>query len=139
MKNLLILFTILFSTQTLFAATTTAPYKKALLIENYSYEGYKTLPDNSNNITDLARYLTHMGFEVDVASNLQHGDLAPYIKGFYKNLPEETITLLYFGGYIFTDTDQRSILMPIGSDTEKLSEELQGLTGVIWNHIFLGV
>ena len=130
MKNILILLTFLISTQTLLASANNFPYKKALLIENYKYDGYSRLPDNSQNITDLARRLTHLGFDVRVLSNLLAGEIGFEIEAFYQNSKGMDATLLYYSGYIVTESNERSVLLPIDLDADSPSSPMMSMQEV---------
>jgi len=116
MKKLQFLFLLFISVHITSAKSYNYTHKTALIIDNYDYGGIDLLPYNSSNITDLARFLSQVNFEVKVLTNLNTQDLDADIRDFYNSLPSESVSLLYYGGQISSSDNGRADLIAVDNN-----------------------
>lgn len=84
----------------------------ALIIGNSDYTGIP-LANVKNDVRDMKKVLTNLGFEVILKENVSQIEFEDAVSEFTGRLPNYAVGLFYFGGHAFEGSDSRNYLNSI--------------------------
>ena len=118
MKSILVRALVLMTL--VFATGAWAGQRIALVIGNSDYQSGR-LSNPANDVDDMARVLTDLGFAVDKIKNATHREMEEAIQAFGDKFTKDSVVVFYYAGHA-VEVNGHNYLLPIGSNIRKEHE-----------------
>ena len=100
------------------ASQALAETRAALVIGNSSYRNVPSLPNPSNDATEIAALFKSAGFAVDIRRNLGINDLRRAIRDFTISANDAEVAVVYFAGHGM-EVDGANYIVPVDATLER--------------------